>query len=278
MNIMDIELQNEIKSQALGWTDAHKDAEGKNSTIYHPDLAVKGTQGSAQEGQVINPGMIVDVDAAQDIANVMNEQSIPAGLAREKRLEEEAKTGLTEQQREYVEIMDRKLKFNKEGKPINTHAFKEVLDSKGRKYMVLHMTPKAADTFDRLHTYIPGELLIMTKDGPVGITISSDVWNIDPSATEDAVLAKMNLDELGDKLENPIDNKLPLLGGEGSIRLSVTDETGGRNVAHYIFRYDLSDAVGMGDFAKAVKVSEYRGTEIAKSVPRMVRAKNVSFD
>lgn len=277
MFIMDIEQQDEIKNQALGWTDAHKDAEGKNSTIYHPDLAVKGAPGSAQEGQVINPGMIVDVAAAQDIANVMNEQSIPAGLAREKQLEAEAKTGLTEQQREYVEIMDNKLRYNREGKPINTHAFREVLDSKGRKYMVLHMTPRSASTFDEAHNYVRGAFVVMTKDGPVSITISQDVWRIDHSATEDEVLEKMNLDELGDRLENPEENGLPPLGENGSIKLSVKDETGSRDSKHYIYRYDLSDAEGFKDFARAVKISEYKGAEVAKKAKKMVRASDVSF-
>ena len=276
MNIMDVETQKDIKSQALGWTEAHKDEQGKNSTIYHPDLAVMGEPGSAQENQVINPGLIVDVAAAQDIAKVMNEQGVSPALVREQRLEEEAKTGLTEQQREYVQIMDNKMKYDKDGKPINTHAFKEVVDNKGRKYMVLHMSPANAVAFDQ-NTYLRGGLVIMTKDGPVAITISPDVWGIDDSATEDAVLAKMSLDELGDRLEKPADNKLPSLGDNGSIRLSVVDSTGGRDMGHYIYRYDLSDAEGLKDFAKAVKVSERRGAEIARKAPKVVRAEDVSF-
>ena len=137
MNIMEIAQQNEIKDQAQGWTEAHKDVEGKNSTIYHPDLAVKGTQGSAQEGQAINPGLIVDVDAARDIANVMNEQSIPAGLAREKELQRQAETGLDPEQRRNSELMD----GVKQNFP---NAVREVIDGKGRRMLFLE-PPKQGD-------------------------------------------------------------------------------------------------------------------------------------
>jgi len=269
--------ENEIKAAAQGWTEAHKDESGANSSIYHPDLAVMGEQGLAQENQIINPGKVVDVAAAQDMANVANEHGMAPALAREKQLEAEAITGLTEQQREYAEIMDNRLKYNNDGKEINTHAFKEVIDQKGRKYMVLHMSPHKVNQFDKLHEYKPGALVIMTKDGPVTIQTSTDVWKIDPTATEDDVLAKINLDELGDILENPEANGLPPLGGGGSIKLAVKDGMSDQPIDHFIYRYDLSDGVGLADFKFAVKISEYKGVEIAKKAPKTIRAKDINF-
>lgn len=248
-----------------------------NRSIYSPDFAAIGAPGTAQAGEAINPGLVVDVNAARDIATERNEKGEIAADAREKQLEREAKTGLTDQQKEYAEIMDNNLKFNKDGKEINTHAFRELVDNKGRKYMVLHMTPLNANSMDKLNNYIPGGLTLICKDGPIVIQTNEDTWRLSESASEDDVLKKINLDEIGDKLEDPEANNLPPLGDTGVIKHVIADDSGPRESSSYIYRINLADHDQFKEFAKAVKISEQKGLKIEKSAPKMVKATGLSF-
>lgn len=125
------QVQNAIKSEAQGWTEGNRDADGKNSTIYHPDLGVVGEVGTSQAGEVINPGKVVDVDAAHDIANTINEQGQSVGLVREKELQRQAETGMTEEERKNVELMEGvKNKY--------PDATIEKIDEKGRQMLFLN--------------------------------------------------------------------------------------------------------------------------------------------
>lgn len=224
---------------------------------------------TAPEG-TYDAGRIADLGSAQELANLEK----PVAMAQQ-RLEREADTGLTDQEKEYIEIMDNKLKFNKKGEAINTHAFKEVVDDKGRKYLVLHMTPHET-TVDTREYYKPGFLVLMGKNGPIGISTTLSGWGLDNKSTEEDVIRKLDLVDLGDKLERPVENQLPALGDGGRMDVVLRDGQDKKEANVYAYRYDLSNPEGFTDFKNAVAISELRGKNLAKS-SSFVKAADMSF-
>ena len=102
-----------------------------NKSIHSPDFATIGAPGTAQAGEVINPGLVVDVEAARDIANVQNEQGVSSGVAREAELQRQAETGLTDEERDNIEFM-------KGVKEKGGDGVIEMTDEKGRNMQILY--------------------------------------------------------------------------------------------------------------------------------------------
>lgn len=131
-----------------------------NKSIHSPDFATMGAPGTAQAGEVINPGLVVDVNAARDIANVQNEHGNIAAQAREGELQKQAETGLNESERKNLELMDGVVK-------IFPDAFEEKMDEKGRK--ILFMVPtKEGETGSVFQTIMTLSGTYIVNMNPIG--------------------------------------------------------------------------------------------------------------
>jgi len=241
---MDIASENEIKNTAQGWTDAHKDVDGKNSTIYHPYLAVTGDSGTSQEGIAINPGLVVDVDAARDIANVQNEQGVSAGVAREAELQRQAETGLTASERDNIEFMNGVKDKGGDG-------VIEMTDDKGRKMQILYPI-KYGETGSVYLTVLNQSGAYTIDLGPIGgaekyplvnWTAMNDFLNEIDSTTEDRGYGKTVY------IDKVVDDK-DIKSVARSDRFSVSKFNFSSNNSFEFFKSNLASAKERGKKAK----------------------------
>jgi len=217
-----------------------------NKSIYDPALAVKN-----DEGKTLNNGPIADSDAAQEVAVTESIQGRDAALAVEKKLEGEANTGLTEDQKTNLAIMEG-LTIDAKGEPINTHAFIDKIDSKGRKYRIFHPSNSMVH-FPSGSILNANQVVFCCMDGVYRID-SRDV-----RLPDDEIAEAIEWSDVGDYVNNVF------VQGQAAVQLRMYYKNSSGeldNVFTYFRKLDLLESSDFKLFTNLITYSEEKGKEI----------------
>lgn len=134
--------------------------------------------------KVEDVGRIADPAVAEDIAYV-EKPGRDAALDREAELKRQHEGGLTDTEKKYLVIMDGLNEKN--GEIINTHAFEDRVDGKGRKARALHLLERYTPGVDEEKDAIRGEIVFFNKDGIFALDVDSLVVKRDMLGKKDRI-------------------------------------------------------------------------------------------
>ncbi len=209
------------------------------------------------KGRVADLGTAQEMAAFENVGHKMPSLKIPAEnsayLTQVKRQEEAFLHGLTTDEKFNMDILE-SLTKKENGDPRNTHAFIEVSDGQGRKYMVLH---PIQGTFSDGHP-----MIVFCKDGFFEIGFDKDHATL----AEENVQKNIYWDSVGDQIEAKMNELKAHLNGE--IVLNIGDEGNKRDFRSRIDWFDIKSLSAQQEFGEQIKLSESRGIELEKNRKR----------